>query len=93
MSFDALVYPSVPIPRIEPLSTAEPADVRTTLVALATCAGTCSHVHEHLNGSAAERFIAKRVKVVGIDSLSVDRDDWATYKPHRRLLSRNVVFF
>ncbi len=51
------------------------------------------YVHSYLDDSAAEWLIERRVKAVGVDSLSVDRYDSKTYEVHRKLLSNNIMLF
>ncbi|MGZ4905973.1 MAG: cyclase family protein [Halobacteriota archaeon] len=56
-------------------------------------ASKAPQVHSYLDDSAAEWLVKKRVKAVGVDSLSVDRYDSKTYDVHRKLLSNNIVIF
>lgn len=51
------------------------------------------YVHSYLDDSAAEWLVERRIKAVGIDSLSVDSYDSKTYDVHRKLLSNNIVLF
>ncbi len=54
---------------------------------------TARQLHSYLDESAAEWLIDRRVKAVGIDSLSVDRYDSETNDIHRKLLLHNIVLF
>lgn len=47
--------------------------------------------HVYLSGAAAETAVARKVSLVGIDYLSIDRHGDETYPAHRTLLSNDVL--
>lgn len=44
-----------------------------------------------LDGEAAEAAVARGIRLVGIDSLSIERDDTGRYPVHHRLLGASVL--